>query len=112
MLTRPKGGINMFWPFSKFKKLENESVLLNKEITDLKAKVEKLNKRLELKGWVSVDDYLPEDHAPVLIFNGKDFAHAERKNNKWFFMNIFQNVWIDRGLPTHWRPMPEKLILK
>lgn len=60
-----------------------------------------------MNDWISVKDKLPSERAPVLIFNGSEMAHGMMKGSKWFLMNTYPEIWIDKGLPTHWMLMPE-----
>jgi len=52
--------------------------------------------------WIKTKDELPTERTPVLIFNGSEWAHAIMRGDKWYLMNTYPEIWIDKGLPTHW----------
>lgn len=63
---------------------------------------------VEIPGWISVDDRLPETNKDVLIYDSETgkvnqgcFYGSKTEFNLGF---IDSHVW---GKPTHWQPLPE-----
>lgn len=86
------------------------------EIDGLKKNVEKLKKDLAergaARGWISVEDRLPEIGKNVLIKYENDFTVGYlQMNNTWVL--YYGNGWITSAdtssSPTHWMPIPKPL---
>ncbi|HHE3615085.1 TPA: DUF551 domain-containing protein [Pasteurella multocida] len=86
-------------------------------IDELKKKIESNTKENE-KGWISVDEQLPEVETPVIAFcegeYGEHYAIASREiaDGEYFWVAINQNGPIyDLAINvTHWQPIPRPLI--
>jgi hypothetical protein len=86
--------------------LNSISRSVDRLFSQLQASQARIKDLEQAQEWISVDDRLPKDYTPVLIFNGSELAHANRKEGKWWIMNSYRDIYIDSSLPTHWLPLP------
>lgn len=65
------------------------------------------SKLINLGGWISVKDKLPEDDKDVLVYNSKDkeiIIANYKGDNAW---DSYAYGWLPDDTVTHWQPLPE-----
>ncbi len=53
------------------------------------------------RGWISVEDRLPDDDSDALVFDGHDIGIGYRVQDIWYELCPWGKT------PTHWMPLPE-----